>query len=49
MITIQHLTVKIITKPTGEGNLEDIKVPDTIQGIIATRMDMLDDNLKRTP
>jgi len=27
---------------------EDIQVPDTIQGIIAARMDRLEDNLKRT-
>jgi predicted ATPase len=27
---------------------KDIQVPDTIQGIIAARMDRLDDNLKRT-
>jgi class 3 adenylate cyclase/tetratricopeptide (TPR) repeat protein len=27
---------------------KDIKVPDTIQGIIASRMDHLEDNLKRT-
>ncbi len=30
------------------GNPQDIKVPDTIQGIIAARMDRLEDNLKRT-
>jgi class 3 adenylate cyclase/tetratricopeptide (TPR) repeat protein len=28
--------------------VSDIKVPDTIQGIIAARMDRLEDNLKRT-
>ena len=27
---------------------KDIQVPDTIQGIIAARMDRLEDNLKRT-
>jgi class 3 adenylate cyclase/tetratricopeptide (TPR) repeat protein len=31
-----------------KGNLENIKVPDTIQGIIAARIDRLEDNLKRT-
>lgn len=30
------------------GNFKDIKVPDTIQGIIASRMDRLEDNVKRT-
>jgi class 3 adenylate cyclase/tetratricopeptide (TPR) repeat protein len=30
------------------GNPEAIKVPDTIQGIIASRLDRLEDNLKRT-
>ncbi|MCK5097553.1 MAG: AAA family ATPase, partial [Desulfobacteraceae bacterium] len=30
------------------GNPENIKVPDTIQGIIAARLDRLEDNLKRT-
>jgi len=29
-------------------NASEIQVPDTIQGIIAARMDRLDDNLKRT-
>ena len=29
-------------------NSDDIKVPDTIQGIIASRLDRLEDNLKRT-
>jgi class 3 adenylate cyclase/tetratricopeptide (TPR) repeat protein len=29
-------------------NASDIQVPDTIQGIIAARMDRLEDNLKRT-
>ena len=33
---------------TLKGNPEDIQVPDTIQGIIAARMDRLEDNLKRT-
>jgi tetratricopeptide (TPR) repeat protein len=33
---------------TLKGSPEDIKVPDTIQGIIAARMDRLEDNLKRT-
>ena len=31
-----------------KGNSDDIQVPDTIQGIIAARMDQLEDNLKRT-
>ncbi|WDP93201.1 MAG: AAA family ATPase [Desulfobacter sp.] len=31
-----------------KGNSKDIKVPDTIQGIIAARIDRLEDNLKRT-
>ncbi len=30
------------------GKASDIQVPDTIQGIIAARMDRLEDNLKRT-
>jgi tetratricopeptide (TPR) repeat protein len=30
------------------GKASDIQVPDTIQGIIAARMDRLDDNIKRT-
>jgi class 3 adenylate cyclase/predicted ATPase len=30
------------------GNAADIQIPDTIQGIIAARMDRLEDNLKRT-
>lgn len=30
------------------GNPEDIKIPDTIQGIIAARLDRLEDNLKKT-
>jgi tetratricopeptide (TPR) repeat protein len=30
------------------GNSSDIQVPDTIQGIIAARIDRLEDNLKRT-
>jgi len=29
-------------------NIQDIQVPDTVQGIIAARMDRLEDNLKRT-
>lgn len=29
-------------------NISDIQIPDTIQGIIAARMDRLEDNLKRT-
>jgi len=33
---------------TLKGNPEDIQVPDTIQGIIAARMDRLEENLKRT-
>jgi len=31
-----------------KGSPQDIKVPDTIQGIIAARLDRLEDNLKRT-
>ena len=31
-----------------KGNPDDIKVPDTIQGIIAGRLDRLEDNLKKT-
>jgi class 3 adenylate cyclase/tetratricopeptide (TPR) repeat protein len=31
-----------------DGDIKDIKVPDTIQGIISARMDRLEDNLKRT-
>jgi predicted ATPase len=30
------------------GKASDIRIPDTIQGIIAARMDRLEDNLKRT-
>jgi tetratricopeptide (TPR) repeat protein len=30
------------------GKVSDIQIPDTIQGIIAARMDRLEDNLKRT-
>lgn len=30
------------------GNIKDIQVPDTVQGIIAARMDRLEENLKRT-
>ncbi len=30
------------------GKVSNIQIPDTIQGIIATRMDRLEDNLKRT-
>lgn len=33
---------------TLKGNPEGIKVPDTIQGIIASRLDRLEDNLKKT-
>jgi len=31
-----------------ESNFTEVQVPDTIQGIIASRMDRLDENLKRT-
>ena len=31
-----------------DGNIKDIQVPDTIQGIISARIDRLEDNLKRT-
>jgi len=31
-----------------DGDIKDIQVPDTIQGIISARMDRLEDNLKRT-
>ena len=42
--TIEKQDQKYVIK----GSLFDIQVPDTVQGIIAARMDRLEENLKRT-